>query len=175
MSVTMKCSGFAVVDLRGKLMLTETFSADRDTCICRFYRGNYSQRIWDDCVQDGYRIAVVTVTSELEEIDMDEMLAAFKDAVTKAHAAFAKKKKSLSDLSPRFWVAWMDLEMSLEFGTTFEEIREEAKKSFKQFGSPGDFGYGTPCGDALKTVYDAWRNVVAASNPHQVAEPKESK
>lgn len=170
MSVTMKCSGFAVVDLRGKLMLTETFSTDRDTCIRRFFRGNYSQLTWSDCVQEGYRIAVVTVTSELEEVDMDEMLATFKQSVIKAHAAFAKKKKCLSDLSPRFWAAWMDLEMSLEFGATFDELREQAKKSFKQFGAPGDFGYGTPCGDGLKAVYDAWRDVVAASNPHQAIE-----
>jgi len=167
----MECSGFAVVNLIGKLMLTETFSTDRDTCIRRFFRGNYSQLTWEDCVQEGYRIAVVTVTSELEEIDMDEKLAKLKQAVIRAHAAFAKeKKKSLSDLSPRFWAAWMDLEMSIELGATFEELREEAIKSFKQFGAPGDFGYGTPCGDGLKAVYDAWRNVVAASNPHQATE-----
>lgn len=100
---------------------------------------------------------------------MDEKLAVFKRAVIKAHAAFAKEKKSLGDLSPRFWAAWMDLEMSLEFGESFDEICDQWKKSYKQFGAPGDFGYGTACGDGLKAVYDAWREVVTASPPAAVA------
>lgn len=154
MTVLMQATGFAVVRPNGKLMLVETFSTDEARCLARFDRGNYSTMLWSDCVQEGYRIAVVTVSAQLKETNMGEKLAAFKRAVIKAHAAFAKEKKSLCDLSPRFWAAWMD-----------DEIRDQWKKSYKQFGAPGDFGYGTPCGDELKAVYDAWRDVVAAAPP----------
>lgn len=169
MTVPMQTTGFAVVRPNGKLMLVETFSTDEMKCLCRFDFGNYSTMLWSDCVQEGYRIAVVTVSAQLKETNMEEKLEAFKQAVIKAHAAFAKEKKELSDLSPRFWVAWMDLEMALEFAVPFEELRDQWKKSYKQFGSPGDFGYGTPCGDGLKAVYDAWREVVAAAPPALVA------
>lgn len=94
---------------------------------------------------------------------MEEKLEAFKQAVIHAHEAFAKNKRKLTDLSPRFWAAWMDLEMACEWKVPFGELQLEFQKSYKQFGAPGDFGYGTPCGDGLKAVYDAWRDVVAAN------------
>jgi len=61
------------------------------------------------------------------------------------------------------------LEMALEFQVPFDELLEQWTKSYKQFGAPGDFGYGTPCGDGLKAVYDAWRDVIAASTPPAIA------
>ena len=169
MSVPMQVTGFAVVSPNGKLMLVETFSTDEDICLCRFDRGNYTTMLWDDCVQEGYRVAVVTVSAKLKETNMEEKLELFKRAVIKAHAAFAKNKKKLTDLSPRFWVAWMDLEMAMKFQVPFDELREQWKKSYKQFGAPGDFGYGTPCGDGLKLVYDAWQELNAAAPPQPVA------
>lgn len=165
MSVPMQVAGFAVVRPDGKLMLVETFSTDEAKCINRFDFKNYTTMTFDECVQNGYRVAVVTVSAKLKETNMEEKLELFKQAVIKAHAAFAKNKKKLTDLSSRFWVAWMDLEMALEFQVPFEELRDQWKKSYKQFGAPGDFGYGTPCGDGLKAVYDAWRDLNAASPP----------
>lgn len=170
MSVPMQVTGFAVVRPDGKLMLVETFSTDEDRCLCRFDRGNYTTMLWEDCVQEGYRVAEVTVSAKLKETNMEEKLESFKRAVIKAHAAFCKEKKNLSDLSPRFWVAWLDLETAMEFQAPFDELREQWKKSYKQFGSPGDFGYGTPCGDGLKAVYDAWRDLVAAAPPVAVSQ-----
>lgn len=169
MSTPMQVTGFAVVRPDGKLMLTETFSTDEANCINRFDFKNYTTMTWGDCVQEGYRVAVVTVSAKLKEEDVEEKLEQFKRAVIKAHAAFAKNKKKLTDLSPRFWGAWMDLEMAMEFQVPFEELREQWKKSYKQFGAPGDFGYGTPCGDGLKMVYDAWRELNAAAPPQPVA------
>lgn len=80
----------------------------------------------------------------------------FKAAVISAHEEFAKRKRSLRDLSPRFWAAWMDLEMALEWDEPFDAISKTFQTAYKQFGAPGDFGYGTPHGEALKAVYGSW-------------------
>lgn len=157
-------NGFCVIRPSGRPMITETFATDEAAAICRFDFKNYSNQLWKDCLKEGYRIGKVSISvEEKEPIAMEEKLEAFKLAIIKAHAAFAKSKKKLSDLSPRFWVAWMDLEMVMEFQAPFDEIKAEFQKSRKQFGSPGDFGYGTLCGDCLKAVYDAWGAVVAES------------
>ncbi len=74
-------------------------------------------------------------------------------------------------MSPRFWVAWMDLELCVSRGTT-EELLETFPKAYRYLGAPGDFGYGTPCGDALRNFYDWWnawltarKAVAAAAEP----------
>lgn len=83
-------------------------------------------------------------------------LKAFTEAVQTAHAAFTKNKRQLSDLSPRFWVAWLDLEAALRDGVPFDELSSVFRSAYKRFGSPGDFGYGTPEGDGLAKVYRSW-------------------
>ncbi len=161
----MGIAGYCVIRPNGTPLVVETFSTDEATAIRRFDSKNYTTLLWSDCLKGGYRIGRVSIcVEEKEPIAMDEKLESFKRAVIKAHATFAKNKKELSDLSPRFWVAWMDLEMAIEFTVPISELKEEFQKSYKQFGSPGDFGYGTPCGDALKAVYEAWSAVVAESN-----------
>ena len=113
-------------------------------------------------MRDGYRVGVVSVEVEAKEgDDMEKKLASFRDSVKHAHSEFLKNKDDLSDLSPRFWVAWLNLEIACEPGVSFDDLKSEVLSCCKHFGSPGDFGYGTPCGDSLLAVYDAWRSVVA--------------
>lgn len=169
MAVSMQVSGFAVIRPDGRVMLVETFSTDEMKCRRRFHFGNYSTMTWEDCVQSGYRVGVVSVSTQYKEMNMEEKLKAFKQAVITAHSAFAQNKAELTDLSAKFWASWMDLELALEWNEPFEEIKATFQKAYKQFGAPGDFGYGTPCGDGLKAVYDAWREVVAASQPTAAA------
>lgn len=90
----------------------------------------------------------------------------FEIAFGKAYSAFHAKKKSKEyrDLSPRFWVAWMDLEEAIARKAPHEELQAEFAKAYKQFGAPGDFGYGTPPGEALKHLYYAWNDLVKAVN-----------
>ena len=86
----------------------------------------------------------------------------FADAVRHAARTFnqPKHKRKLRDLSPRFWVALLDLELSCQ---------EEHWEELKRLGAPGDFGYGTPCGDALRAVYDSWNALCAARQPAPVS------
>ena len=37
--------------------------------------------------------------------------------------------------------------------TTEQELKKVVKKVHSVFGAPGDWGYGTPLGDALKKIY----------------------
>lgn len=88
----------------------------------------------------------------------------FEIAFGKAYSAFFAKRKAkdFRDLSPRFWVAWMDLEEALQRKVDHEELKVEFTKANKQFGAPGDFGYGTPPGESLKHLYWAWNDLVKA-------------
>jgi hypothetical protein len=154
-------NGFCVINPRGRPMVVQTFSTDELTCLRRFEAKNYTTLLWKDCLKEGYRIGAVSiVVEEKEPIAMEEKLELFKQAVIHAHEAFSKNKKELTDLPRRFWGAWMDLEMACEWKVPFEELKGEFQKSYKIIGAPGDFGYGTPCGDSLKAVYEAWNAVV---------------
>ena len=100
-----------------------------------------------------------------------------KDAMTEEHIKFAdavrhatqtfndpKHKRKLRDLSPRFWIALLDLELACE-EQDWDELKLSFKDAYRFFGAPGDFGYGTPCGDALRAVYDTWNVLCAAKQP----------
>lgn len=82
---------------------------------------------------------------------------ALRAAVLKCAETFSQApRRQLSDLSPRFWVALMDLEIAAA-DSDDNELLAELQKAYHQLGAPGDFGYDTPCGGALRKLYDAWR------------------
>jgi len=93
-------------------------------------------------------------THELEESEMKEL----KYAVLSCIETFHQHKKELEDLRSSFWDALSDLQAALLFDSD-EEIIAKLKKHKRALGAPGDFGYGTPCGDALRAVYEAWGNL----------------
>jgi len=51
------------------------------------------------------------------------------------------------------------LEYAADFGVG-DDLEEALKKAYSQLGAPGDFGYGTPCGDSLEALYDEWAKTV---------------
>lgn len=69
-----------------------------------------------------------------------------------------KNKRKCRDLSPRFWVALLDLELACEI-EDWSELCLAFKAAYRYLGAPGDFGYGTPCGEALRSVYDRWNDL----------------
>ena len=91
---------------------------------------------------------------------------AFCDAVQTAARVFSmpKHKKKLKDLSPRFWVALMDLELSCG-QDDWGQLKIDFRAAYRYLGAPGDFGYGTPCGDSLRGVYDKWSLLCKAKEP----------
>lgn len=103
---------------------------------------------------------------------MDAQQTAFADAVRHAVETFnqPKHKRKLKDLSPRFWVALLDLELGCE-EPDWEKLKAAFGSAYKQLGAPGDFGYGTPCGDALKDLYRRWNELCKARQPADLATP----
>ena len=96
----------------------------------------------------------------------------FCEAVKHAADVFNKPKhrKKYKDLSPRFWVALMDLELSCDC-EDWKQLKTDFAKCYRFLGAPGDFGYGTPCGDALRAVYDSWNKLYLANVPRTGAVP----
>ena len=96
-----------------------------------------------------------TATATLEEKTRE-----LRIAVHQLEKAFydPKEKKQLSDLRPAFWHALGSVVLSAALIDSPEpdavEITRAIGKAHKQLGTPGDFGYGTPCGDALRNLYD---------------------
>lgn len=90
----------------------------------------------------------------------------FDEAVVHCHKTFnePEHKQEMSDLSPRFWVALLDLKLACE-SADWDELAATFQASYRQLGSPGDFGYGTPCGAALNNVYKRWGELCRSRKP----------
>jgi len=82
-------------------------------------------------------------------------------AIGKLRTAMHENKAELSDLRPPFWAALTQLareaEMCVDAADPIAQIKAALVKASKQLGAPGDFGYGTPHGQALRNLYVAWR------------------
>lgn len=74
-----------------------------------------------------------------------------------------KHKKKFRNESPRFWCALLDLEQSCK-EENWKLLCKAFKECYRYLGAPGDFGYGTPCGDALRDVYDRWNDLCNAKS-----------
>lgn len=82
-------------------------------------------------------------------------------AIGKVFREFVAHKRELDDLPPKFWAALAELHHEAD-RAHFEEdriayIKRALVVASKQLGAPGDFGYGTPHGEALRNLYVAWR------------------
>jgi hypothetical protein len=85
----------------------------------------------------------------------------FAQAVTHARRTFEARKAELLDLNWKFWRAFEMLDLACQIdGEDWHELDRTFAECRPQLGAPGDFGYGTPCGEALRAVYDTWTLLV---------------
>lgn len=94
-------------------------------------------------------------------MDLNDARWAFYLDVSYARQVFDKHRFQLSDLSPRFWEAFQKLEKSAD-QSDWTDLKLAFDEARKQLGAPGDFGYGTPCGDALRVLYESWKKLCKA-------------
>ncbi len=81
---------------------------------------------------------------------------------------FEKHRRELKDLRPLFWAALRDIENAAD-QDDFALLKTHFPKWSTLLGAPGDFGYGTPCGDALRTLYESWNRLLKS---HGDAKPE---
>lgn len=74
-------------------------------------------------------------------------------------------KKEFRDLRPHFWASLADLRLiAVSLDGTDEEVIMSFSQARRHLGAPGDFGYGTPCGDALKAFYNHYSDFINSIN-----------
>lgn len=83
--------------------------------------------------------------------------AMFEATITLTRSCVLDRRR-LDDLSDKFWTSLVEL--CDFFGGVFpEELPVKLiREWFRQLGAPGDFGYGTPVGDALRRFYETYNN-----------------
>jgi len=76
-----------------------------------------------------------------------------EQAVEQMVNAFIRDADQFKDLAPTFWMSLGRLMAAVHAreGTELVRVIGEVHRSL---GAPGDFGYGTVHGDALRKVYD---------------------
>lgn len=91
-------------------------------------------------------------------MDALEALERLHSAARQAEQVFTAHKSELTDLRSSFWVNLRDVvewtDPTLQ--PSYNVLRPLFHGCRVQLGAPGDFGYGTPCGDALRDLYGAW-------------------
>jgi hypothetical protein len=79
-----------------------------------------------------------------------------RNAILALEQTFTEHARELLDLRPQFWMALGMLRMAVECGEQIMPLCKLVSRcAGDALGAPGDFGYGSPCGDALKATYDA--------------------
>lgn len=102
-------------------------------------------------------------------------LANLQSAVRRCHVVFHQFEGTAATrgLSHRFWVALDDFAAMAGLATVnnCRELFPAFKAAYHWLGAPGDFGYGTPCGDALAGMYHAWNDFCDTERQANVKEP----
>lgn len=81
-------------------------------------------------------------------------------AAVRAAGTFAAHQHELSDLRPEFWIALGTIAGATSRASDRTDVVRVFQSAYRRLGAPGDFGYGTPCGDALRAIYDAYKEFV---------------
>ena len=92
----------------------------------------------------------------------------FRDAVAFCVMTFQdpQNRRSVMHKQKTFWAALWLLEYTCHRMTLTCKLSQhlDSKTYFntveKHLGSPEDFSVGTPCGDALRDVYETWNDLV---------------
>lgn len=84
---------------------------------------------------------------------MERKAIELRNAIHSCVLTFYMCKRELSDLSRAFWKSLDDLALAADEAVP-NDLAKAVSDVHRTLGAPGDFGYGTPCGDALRAVYD---------------------
>lgn len=87
----------------------------------------------------------------------------FHAVVIETATTFTQHRDELRDLRPSFWASLADLEFATDGTESRDNVIASFQAAYKRLGSPGDFGYGTPCGDALRGLYKAYSDYLAVT------------
>lgn len=87
--------------------------------------------------------------------DVAEAERLLREKMRAINETFIAHRDELNDLKPECWY-----QIGFLFGTSLREnspaeLLSVLRTARPHLGAPGDFGYGTPCGDALRALYDA--------------------
>ena len=107
------------------------------------------------------------VTTQAAELPITRARTQLQRAAVHAHLTFAEHKDELADLRPSFWSSLADFRYAFDEPDPDAELEEAFKLGYKRWGAPGDFGYGTPCGEALRQLYNAWNIYAEARNDRE--------
>jgi hypothetical protein len=80
-----------------------------------------------------------------------------------------KIKTSANEASPEYWEQLHNAELLRVLARVCE-----GKDLYQSFGAPGDWGYGTPLGDALSHAYKNIRNELSESEHNYLERAEES-
>ena len=103
----------------------------------------------------------------VEVVKIDSKLAELRTAILECERQFYLHRGELSDLGSRFWAALGYIIMTAVMADDSRSdprsdaaiITKSIAANHRILGAPGDFGYGTPCGEALRNLYDRHREV----------------
>lgn len=88
-------------------------------------------------------------------------LQSLHEAAVQANRAFGREVSEgtleLRDLERgKMALALRNLVQATDGSESPRQILDAFRDAYRACGAPGDFGYGTPFGDALKDLYNAW-------------------
>lgn len=91
-------------------------------------------------------------------VDVKSADQAVRRAIRECCEAFEAARRDLQDLSPRFWAALIDLRTAADGldPLPLPLLLAEIRRVHRTLGAPGDFGYGTREGKALRALYGAF-------------------
>lgn len=91
-------------------------------------------------------------------LSIEAAAAELRRAMKTAATTFYRQRQKIEENGkyPLGWKFWRGIEaLALVHGAMQpDDLIYIVRKHHQCLGAPGDFGYGTPCGDALRAVYD---------------------
>lgn len=92
---------------------------------------------------------------------VEQLRTDLRRAMWDAANVFSAHREELADLKPDFWAAIAGFQLA-PASWSADQLIVAVTGSHRVLGAPGDFGYGTPCGDALRRVYDLTNQLIDA-------------
>ena len=104
---------------------------------------------------------MTTTTPADQSAGPAEAAARLSIAMRDLYRPFLAEADRLRDMPSMFWV-WLGILSGKSSSDRPGTLIDWVNSARAVLGAPGDFGYGTPCGDAIKKMYDAHDDLVRA-------------